>query len=279
MLLLYIFRAGCDSRPAVQSASASALNRFDSGTDSKVWMEEEMHFPSVTPGVYALGVFFTEVTNMQQRSDRIKKMVLLAMLAAISYLIVVLVRIPVVLFLSYEPKDVIITIGGLLMGPMASFLISLVVSALEMVTISQTGPIGCIMNLLSTCSFACTAALIYKKHRSLKGAVAGLLLGAAAMTGAMLLWNWLITPLYMGVSRQAVEALLMPVFLPFNLLKAGLNTALTLGLYKPLVGALRSAGIMPERTATGTAKPGMYLFAGILLVTCVLLMLVLGGKL
>ena len=42
----------------------------------------------------------------------VKKLVLLAMLAAVSYIIVALIRIPVVLFLNYEPKDVIVTIGG-----------------------------------------------------------------------------------------------------------------------------------------------------------------------
>ena len=87
----------------------------------------------------------------------VKKLVLLAMLAAVAYIIVALVRIPVVLFLKYEPKDVVITIGGFLLGPMASFIISAVVSLIEMVTVSETGPIGCLMNLLSTCSFACTA--------------------------------------------------------------------------------------------------------------------------
>ena len=64
----------------------------------------------------------------------VKKLVLLAMLSAVSYIVVSLIRVPVVLFLSYEPKDVIITLGGFLLGPMASFTISLVVSLVEMVT-------------------------------------------------------------------------------------------------------------------------------------------------
>ena len=102
---------------------------------------------------------------------KVKKMVTLAMLAAISYLIVNLVRIPVVLFLKYEPKDVIITIGGFLFGPMASFIISFVVSLLEMVTISSTGPVGGLMNALSSCSFALVASLIYNKKRTLGGAI------------------------------------------------------------------------------------------------------------
>jgi riboflavin transporter FmnP len=103
-----------------------------------------------------------------------KKLVLIAMLAAVAYVIVCLIRVPVVLFLNYEPKDVIITIGAFLLGPVCGFVVSLLVSLLEMVTISGTGPIGALMNLLSTCSFACTAAIIYKKRRTFSGAIIGL---------------------------------------------------------------------------------------------------------
>ena len=210
----------------------------------------------------------------------VKKLVLLAMLAAVAYLMVALIRIPVVLFLSYEPKDVVITIGGFLLGPMASFLISLLVSLVEMVTFSSTGPIGALMNLLSTCAFACTAAFVYKKRHTMAGAIWGLGLGAAAMIAVMLLWNWLITPLYMGVSRQAVAGMLLPVFLPFNALKACLNSAFVLILYKPLVSALRKTGLLEQKTAkSGSAKVGVYLLAGALLVSCVFLLLVLQGKL
>ena len=208
----------------------------------------------------------------------VKKLVLMAMLAAFAYMIMALVRIPVVLFLKYEPKDVIITIGGFLLGPMASFIVSLVVSLIEMVSVSETGPIGCLMNLLSTCSFACTAAFIYKKQHTLKGAVIGLAAGSVFMVGIMLLWNWLISPLYMGVERSAVEALLLPAFLPFNLLKAGLNSALTLGLYKPVVTALRKTGLVETGNRTNSSQIGIYLFAAGLLVTCILLLLVLQGK-
>ena len=208
---------------------------------------------------------------------KVKKMVTLAMLAAIAYLIVNLVRIPVVLFLKYEPKDVIITIGGFLFGPMASFIISFVVSLLEMVTISDTGIIGGIMNLISTCSFACVAAFIYKKQHTLKGAILGLGLGSLLMVAIMLLWNWLITPLYLGVDRSTVEGMLIPAFLPFNLLKAGLNSALTIGLYKPLSTALKRIGLV--ETHAKSSKTGVYLFSGALLITCILLLLVLQGKL
>ena len=210
----------------------------------------------------------------------VKKLVLLAMLAAMAYVIVSLVRIPVVLFLKYEPKDVVITIGGFLLGPMAAFITSLVVSLLEMVTISETGPIGCLMNLISTCAFSCTAAFIYKRKHTLSGAVSGLAVGGVFMVILMLLWNWLITPLYMGVERSVVEGMLLPAFLPFNTLKAGLNSALILLLYKPLVTGLRKTGLVDTGSRqSGSSKISIYLLGAGLLATCIVLLLVLQGKL
>ena len=210
---------------------------------------------------------------------RVKKMVLIAMLAALSYMAVLTVRIPVVLFLSYEPKDVVITIGGFLLGPIAAFGSALVVALIEMFSISQTGIIGCIMNFLSSCTFACTAAFIYKKRHDLKGAILGLTIGAVTMIATMLLWNYLITPLYMtGTTRSDIAAMLIPIFLPFNALKAGFNSALTLLLYKPLVTALRRIGLAENKPSTmRSSKLGLYLFAGILLITCILLLLVYQG--
>ncbi len=209
-----------------------------------------------------------------------KKTVLIGMLAAIAYVVMFVFRIPVVLFLKYEPKDVIITIGGFLMGPLAAFFISLTVSLVEMITVSDTGPIGALMNLLSSCAFACTASLIYKRRHTIGGAVLGLGVGSVVTVVIMLLWNWLITPLYMGQPREAIEALLIPAFLPFNLLKTGLNSAFVLLLYKPLVGALRRTGLVESKNLSkGNSKVGIYLLGAGLLATCILLLLVFQGKL
>ncbi len=204
-----------------------------------------------------------------------------AMLCAVAYVAMALFRIPVVLFLKYEPKDVIIAIGGFLMGPFVSLTISTAVALVEMVTVSDTGPIGCVMNILSSCSFACTAALIYTRKRTLGGAAAGLAAGCLLMTAVMLLWNYLITPLYMGYPRQAVAELLLPAFLPFNLLKGGLNTALTLLLYKPVTAGLRRMRITaaPEEEAARSSRIGLLLAAGLLLISCVLIILVWTGML
>ena len=106
---------------------------------------------------------------------------------------------------------------------MTSCIVSVIVATLEMITVSDTGILGCIMNIVQTLSFACTASVIYKKKHTLSGAVIGLASGWLITVVVMLLWNYLVTPLYMGYPREAVVELLLPAFLPFNLLKGGLN--------------------------------------------------------
>ena len=180
------------------------------------------------------------------KHEQTKKLTVLAMLCAVAFVVVALVRIPAVLFLNYEPKDVIIAFGGFLYGPSAALIISLVVSFLEFLTISSTGWIGMVMNFLSSAAFAGTAALVYKKKHTLSGAVLGLLLGSLSMTAVMLIWNYALTPLYMGTPRADVAAMLIPVFLPFNLLKSALNSTITILLYRPLVQGLRRVGLFPR---------------------------------
>lgn len=203
-----------------------------------------------------------------------KKITTLAMISAIAYVVVVVGRIPVVMFLKYDPKDIVITLGGLIWGPMASFTVSVIVSLIEMVTISENGILGCIMNIVSTCSFACTAAVIYKKKRTLSSAVIGLLAGSLMMVLVMMLWNYLIAPIYMGYPREAVAKLLIPAFLPFNLLKSGLNAGFTFLLYKPITTALRKTGYISDISETHNKKPvGLWIFFSIIIITCILIIL------
>ena len=93
---------------------------------------------------------------MVESRQKNKKLVSMAMLCALAYLVMLVGRIPIVLFLKYDPKDIVIAIGGFLYGPMSAFLISAVVSVVEMVTVSDTGLWGLLMNVLSTCAFVCS---------------------------------------------------------------------------------------------------------------------------
>ena len=221
----------------------------------------------------------------------VRTMTSLAMLAAIAYVVMILSKmLPQVLgFLQMDLKDTVICIGGFVFGPLAAAIISIVVAVVEMFTYSDTGIIGCIMNVLATVSFCCTASFVYKKVHSIykkihtkKGAILGLALGVVALVAVMLLWNYLITPLYMpGFTRADIAAMLPTIFLPFNLAKGGLNMAVILLLYKPVVTALRRARLVPESQSIlpsgGKVNVGFLLFSLVLLATFVTWTLVLMG--
>ena len=207
--------------------------------------------------------------------SKTKKLTTIGMLCAIAYVVAAVGRIPLVLFLKYDPKDIIIAISGLIFGPLTSFLIALIVSLVEMVTISENGIIGCLMNIISSCSFACTAAFIYKRKHKLSGALFGLFCGCGCQVVVMMLWNYLIAPIYMGYPREAIVELLIPAFLPFNLIKGGLNAAITMLLYKPVVTALRRSNLIESKQDSGKVRIniGVLLVALLMIITCVLFIL------
>ena len=222
------------------------------------------------------------ITPHTRSRMRIRTVVSSALLIAIAYVVMLLSKsLPSVNgFLDFDFKDVVICIGGFIYGPMAAAIISILVAFIEMITISTTGPIGFVMNALATCAFCCTASFIYKKMHTKKGAVIGLAAGIVVLTAVMLLWNYLITPLYQGYPRDVIAAMLPTVFLPFNLVKGGMNMAVTLLLYKPVVTALRKARLVPasQTTAAQPARKlnaGFFLFVLALLATFVVLALVL----
>ena len=211
-----------------------------------------------------------------------RKIAMLGVLAALAYLSVVLINIPVVSvdFLKYEPKDVVIALGGFMFGPLPAALLSVVVSLLEMVTISSTGIIGCVMNILSTWGFACVAAVIYKRMHTLKGAVIGLVAGCLATTALMLLWNYLITPLVHGADARGGGG-----HAPARLF--ALQPAQMRHERRPDHAHLQAPGQRPaprrpagrrhRRPARRTRNLGIILVSLLVVATCVLCVLVLRG--
>lgn len=214
--------------------------------------------------------------------SKTRQMTILAVLSALAFLSTTFARIPMVLFLKYDPKDVIILIAGFIFGPLSALMMSVLVSLVEMVTISDTGIIGFVMNVLSTCAFVVPATYLYHKHKTLHHAAIGLTLGVLLMTGIMILWNYLLTPLFMGIPRSEVVKLLLPAILPFNLIKGSINAALSMLLYKPVVRSLRKASLIPPSTGgqgSGKLRPEAYVLAGFVLISAVLIALVLNGML
>ncbi|MBQ5321258.1 MAG: ECF transporter S component [Oscillospiraceae bacterium] len=184
------------------------------------------------------------------KHTNIKKMVVISLFCAIAYIFVFVFRIKVS-FLTFDAKDAVITVCALLYGPLSGIAVSIVVSFLEFISVSDTGVYGLIMNVLSTVAFSVPAAFIYKFRKTTLSAVSGLILSVVSMTAVMLGANLLITPFYMGVDIEAVKSLLLPLILPFNFTKALLNAGLTMLIYKPAVNALRTIGLTDKR---GEAK-------------------------
>ncbi len=216
---------------------------------------------------------------MNKQKIDTRQLIVMALFCALAFTCVAVFRIPVVLFLKYEPKDCLLAIGGMLYGPAPAFFMSVVVSLIECFTISDTGWIGLIMNIISSSLFICPAAWLYRKRRTLPSAIVGLIIGSLLTTAGMLLWNWLITPLYMHIPREQIEPLLLTAFLPFNLLKSALNTALTVLLYKSVVSALRAAKLVPksESPVRRGVNVGVLLACLFALATLILIWLVWRG--
>jgi ECF transporter S component (folate family) len=171
--------------------------------------------------------------------ENIKKMTAVAVFAALAY-VIHFVHIPVA-FLNLDFKDVVMTIAGMYFGPSAAAVLAFLVPILEYPT-SETGPYGLIMNILSSGAFVIVASVIYKFKKTLSGAIIALCSASLSMVAVMMLANLFVTPYYMHVTQADVVALIPTLLLPFNAVKAVLNAALTLCLYKPISKVLKKSG-------------------------------------
>lgn len=172
------------------------------------------------------------MNNQRTNSLKLAKM---AMLVAISIVLVMVVHFPIfpaVAFLEYDPADIPILIGTFAFGPGAGILLTVVVSLLQGLTVSAgSGAYGIIMHIIATTTLATVAGTAYRKHKTKKTAIIGLVLGTVAMAVMMFFANMVITPLFVGMPLSAVMKL-MPFIIAFNVVKAGINSAVTFILYK-----------------------------------------------
>ena len=171
-----------------------------------------------------------------------KKLVGIAVFAALAFGVTFIFRIPV-MFLTFDAKDAILVVASFIYGPYAAVAMSLIISVLE-ISISETALIGAIMNFISSATFAGVASLIYKRKRTLNGALVGIFTSVAVTTAVMMLMNILITPIYMGVDRSAVISMLPTILLPFNFAKTLMNGAISMLIYKPVAIAMRRAKVL-----------------------------------
>ena len=171
---------------------------------------------------------------MDKKNLRI--LTVMGMLCAVSVILVSIIHFPLFAaapFLEYDPADVPIFIATFSFGPLAGLLLTVVTSVIQGVTVSaSSGLYGILMHIISTGSFCLVAGVIYKKLHTKKGAAISLVIGTLTMTLVMIPSNLFITPYFMGAPVSVIKGLLLPAIIPFNFVKAAVNSVITFFLYK-----------------------------------------------
>ena len=193
---------------------------------------------------------------------KLHRMTLVAVMSAVA-IILNLLRIPVVLFYKLDFGDLPAIIGGFAMGPIAGVLIELIKIILNLIfNGTDSAFVGEVANLIFGCSFVLPASIIYFKHKSKKNAVKGLVIATviavvigAVLNGALMIPTY--AKIYMhsdtidvivNMGHDKVSAVngiwsfLTIIVVPFNLLKFGLVSIVTMFIYKPVSHLIKKTG-------------------------------------
>ncbi|TPF97124.1 membrane protein [Bifidobacterium sp. UTCIF-39] len=137
---------------------------------------------------------------------------------------------PAAPYLKYDPSGIVCLIAGFAFGPSAA----VVVSVLGFVPHMFGDPWGSIMAIAVALALSVPASVIYKRWRTRKGATVGILAGAVVALAIAIVGNLLITPIYAHMTVAQVAAMIVPILLPFNLLKFAIHGVVTFLIYKPI---------------------------------------------
>lgn len=168
------------------------------------------------------------------------KIARLGVMAAVSSILVMIVKIPFppAPFLVYDPADIPIYISTFAYGPVAGLILTFIVSFIQAFLLGGDGLYGFVMHMAATGGFAVIAGLIYNHKKTKGGAVIALIAGALSVTFIMCAANLVVTPVFLGTPRENVAKMILPVIVPFNLLKTGINAVVTFLIYKRISGFL-----------------------------------------
>ena len=163
-----------------------------------------------------------------------RQLVTMALMCAISALFA-FIQIPILPaapFLTYDPSLMPAMVCGFAFGPSAGFIVGSIAAVIHGLILGEW--VGSLMNICATLFYVVPAALIYKKMHTLKGAIAGLLVGVVLATAGGVITNLTIGVVFWYGSVDVIAPLLLPAVVPFNLIKTVLNSLLTLIVYKAI---------------------------------------------
>lgn len=185
---------------------------------------------------------------------RLHRITLVAVMSAVA-IILNLLRIPVVLFYKLDFGDLPAIIGGFAMGPVAGVMIEFIKIILNLLLNgTDSAFVGEAANVIFGCAFVLPASIIYFRNKTKKSAIKGLVFGTliAVVIGAVLN-GVLMIPTYariymhsdsidaiinMGHDKvnavNGIWSFLAIIVVPFNLLKFGIVSIITMFIYKPI---------------------------------------------
>ena len=164
------------------------------------------------------------------------------MLTALAVVLMLVVRFPLLptaKFLEYDMGDVPVIIATLMFGIPTGVVMLAAEALVQSLTVSAASSWeGFVMHFISSSLFLIITYVFYsagrKKEKIKFFLIAGLTVSAAAMAALMIPLNLIFTPMYLGVPVQSVKEMLLPVIVPFNLIKGAINAAAVTIIFLPL---------------------------------------------
>jgi len=154
---------------------------------------------------------------------------------------------PIAPYLEFDFADTPIIIASMLFGTIPGLAVLAVVSLIQAFILGGNGIIGFFMHFVASGVLLVTIRLIAGKQDTsapkFGRIIASLVCGTIAMTAVMIPLNYIFTPILFGVEPAFVTQMLLPAIIPFNLIKAGVNSVLAYILYRILYKILDPAKI------------------------------------
>ena len=174
----------------------------------------------------------TPTTNTNIWSTR--QLVTMALMCAIGALLsfIEFPLLPGVTWLKFDASNMPAMVAGFAYGPAGGIAVGIITAIIHGLLMADFT--GALMNILVVVCFVLPAALIYKKMHTFTGAIIGLVFSIIAGVIGAIIGNLLLTPSWLGVPFDAVVALIIPVLIPFNIIKGLINAVLTLIIYKSI---------------------------------------------
>ncbi len=184
------------------------------------------------------------------KNQNLKNLIQMAMLCAIAYVFILIIRFPIfpaTPYLIYDAGDIPLLIGSFLFGPIAGLGMVVAVSGLQAIFLSGDGLVGFAMHVIASGALVMVAGFIYRKFQSRKSAMVGLLVGTVSMAAVMIPANLIFTVHFYGVPTEVVVET-MPFTIGFNLIKAAINSVVVALIYKPLSRLFKRQKVASKQT-------------------------------